>query len=273
MDSLLDLIGVASIRPILTALALPPVPFLLLTLIGARLILPRRGLGWVLIVLSVVLLWLSACTGVGRWLELVMVKVPPAVSRDRITEWRNDAKGRASTAVVVLGGGLDSYAPEYGVSNLTAPSLERLRYGLYLGRETGLPVAFSGGAGWGASTSSQPEAQSAARIAAQDFRQPLKWIEDSSRNTRENARATVPLLQRAGIRRIVLVTHGVHMPRALAAFRAAAEQSGQPMDIQAAPMGLGARSEATVLEWMPSSLGFRRVREALRETMARAVGA
>lgn len=31
-------------KPVLAALALPPVPFLLLVLVGARLILPRRGL-------------------------------------------------------------------------------------------------------------------------------------------------------------------------------------------------------------------------------------
>ena len=56
MNELLALLGIESWKPILTTLLLPPVPLLLLTLIGARLVLPRRGLGWFLILLSVALL-------------------------------------------------------------------------------------------------------------------------------------------------------------------------------------------------------------------------
>ena len=63
VNSLFVLMGIESWKPVLTALLLPPVPFLLLTLVGARLILPRRGWGWTLIVLSVAGLWLSNCIG------------------------------------------------------------------------------------------------------------------------------------------------------------------------------------------------------------------
>ena len=54
MNGLFELLGIQAWKPVLTALILPPVPFLVLLLVGARLILPRRGLGWFLIVLSVV---------------------------------------------------------------------------------------------------------------------------------------------------------------------------------------------------------------------------
>ena len=116
---------------------------------------------------------------------------------------------------------MEALAPEYGVSNLTAGSLERLRFGIWLGRETRLPVGFTGGVGW-AQTDAKPEAQIASQIAATEFGRPLKWIEENSRDTRENAVRTVALLKPQGIRHIVLVTHGYHMPRALRDFEAAA---------------------------------------------------
>ena len=59
-----------------------------------------------------------------------------------------------------------------------------------------------------------------------EFGRPLKFVEDDSRDTRENAARTLALLRPIGIRHIVLVTHGWHMPRALKAFETAAAGSG-----------------------------------------------
>ncbi len=270
MNGLFEMLGIQAWKPILTALVLPPVPFLVLLLVGARLILPRRGLGWFLIVLSVAGLWLSHCTGAGRFLEQTLVRVPPALSLDRVAALKADTPGKARTAIIVLGGGIEPYAPEYGVSNLRWPSLERLRYGLWLARETGIAVGFSGGAGWAAGPS-LPEAQAAARVAAQEFKLPLRWTEEHSRDTRENARLTLPLLQRAGITHVLVVTHGVHMPRAQRAFEEAAARTG--ITIEAAPMGLAARAEAPMFDWLPTSTGHRRVTLALREWLGRLMGA
>ena len=96
-------------------------------------------------------------------------------------------------------------------------SLERLRYGLWLAGQTGAPVAFSGGIGY-AQEGSTAEAKVAAKIAADEFGRPIRWVESESRDTRENAALTMALLKPAGINHIVLVTHGYHMPRALRAF-------------------------------------------------------
>ena len=79
------------------------------------------------------------------------------------------------------------------------------------------PLAFSGGVGW-AQQGSTSEARVAAKIAAEEFGRPLRWVEDDSRDTRENAAKTIALLKPAGIQHIVLVTHGYHMRRALRAF-------------------------------------------------------
>lgn len=271
MNSLFVLLDIASWKPVLTALVLPPVPLLLLILVGARLILPRRGWGWLLIVLGVAGLWLSMCTGVGQWLERYVLHVPPALTSQRIRDLKTaDAKHKTSTAIVVLGGGVERLAPEYGLSNLGYQSLERLRYGLWLGRETGLPVAFSGGAGW-SQPHNVPEADVAARIAAQDFNRPLRWVENQSRDTRENAGRSIALMKRSGITHIVLVTHGWHMPRALRNFEEAGRAGG--IDIEAAPMGLAVHTDAPALEWLPSAAGYSRVRNALREALGRVLGA
>ena len=48
-----------------------------------------------------------------------------------------------------------------------------------------------------------------------------RWVERASRDTRENARFSAVHLQAAGARRILLVTHAMHMNRARAEFEAA----------------------------------------------------
>ena len=247
----------------LTVMALPPVPLLLLMLFGARLMLPRRGLGWLVILTSVALLWLSTCTGSARLLSQFVLHPPDAISADRIRELK--ALPRGPVAIVVLGGGVEPFAPEYGVSSLQHASLERLRYGIWLGRQTGLPLAFSGGVGWG-QRDAEPEARVAGQIAASEFGQPLKWIEENSRDTRENAIRTVALLRPAGVRHIVLVTHGWHMPRAAKAFEVAAARE---LRIEAAPLGLAQDVDIPILAWTPSSTGQSAVRSILREILGR----
>ncbi len=266
MNSLFIVLGIESWKPVLSALLLPPVPLLVMLLIGARLVLPRRGLGWFVIILSVVLLWLSNCTGTAELLSQFVLRPPPALTPDRIKELKTQSK--EPIAIIVLGGGLEPFAPEYGVSNLNYHSLERLRYGLWVGRETGLPVGFSGGVGW-AQPDGTPEARVASQIAAVDFGRPLKWVEENSRDTRENAAHSVALLRKAGIKHIVLVTHGWHMPRAVAAFEAA----GSEMRIEAAPMGLAQHAQLPVLAWLPTGTGAADVRAILHELLGRLAGA
>ena len=271
MNSLLALLGIASWKPILSALALPPVPFLLMVLVGARLILPRRGLGWFVILLGVSGLWLSACSGVGQLLSDWVLRPPPALSADGLGTLKSAVRNRHPVAIVVLGGGVEALAPEYRVANLASPSLERLRYGLWLSRETGAPVAFSGGLGW-AQADAQAEAQVASRIATQDFGRQIRWAEDRSRDTRENAAYTVALLKHEGIKHIVLVTHGSHMPRALRDFEQAAQGSG--IAVQAAPMGMASMVSApSVKDWLPSPTGFTQVNNVLHELLGLLAGA
>ena len=110
------------------------------------------------------------------------------------------------------------------------------------------------------------EAEVAAQIAARDFARPLKWIETESRDTRENAAASVALLRAAGVTRIVLVhprlAHAAQPARLRAGdCRAAAAASL----LVAAPMGLARDDSVGALRWLPSQRGFSDTRHALRE--------
>jgi uncharacterized SAM-binding protein YcdF (DUF218 family) len=268
MNALVGEFGLSSWKAIAAALLLPPLPFLLLALWGALLLWSRRGIGWLLTGLAVIGLWLSACAGFGQALSALLLRPPPALSAARIDALRREAHAGRDVAIIVLGGGREVRAPEYGLSSLTAEALERLRFGVWLGRETGIPVGFSGGTGFGR-TDGASEAQIAARIAASDFNRPLRWSEEESRDTRENAGRSVALLQPAGIRKIVLVTHGWHMRRALRAFEAA---SRGRIEIVAAPMGLAPRVERPELRWLPSAPGFVLVHHVLHEALGLAMG-
>jgi len=270
VNSFLAMQGMESWKPVITALLLPPVPFLLLTLIGARLLLPRRGLGWLVIVVSVVLIWLSTCTGVARFLAQLFLPPPAALRFDRARELRAESATKKSLAIVILGAGVEPFAPEYGVSSLSDVSLERLRYGVWLAGQTGAPIAFSGGSGWAQGGASTGEAKVAGKIAAEEFGRPIKWLESESRDTRENATRTIALLQPAGVRHIVVVTHGYHMARALRAFSEAASGAIQ---IEPAPMGLARGIDLPTLDWLPSTRGFRDTRQVLRELAGSFAGA
>ncbi len=266
MSEFLTLLGIQNWKPILTALALPPVPILLLIVLAARaLTTKRRAWGWSLLGVCLMALWLNACLGWARIMEAHWLPPPPVLSEARIQALRSPAH---KTAIVVLGGGRESWAPEYGTSTLSEPSLERLRYGIWLSRATGLPLAFSGGVGW-SQVEGDSEAQIAARIAEEEFGRPLTWTEGASRDTRENASLTLPILEAAGIEHVILVTHGWHMPRALHAFERASQGK---LSIEAAPMGLGATVQAPGLEWMPTAEGFLRVRRVAREMLGNALG-
>ena len=266
------MLGIESWKPVLSSLLLPPVPLLVLSLVGARLILWRRGWGWLLVVLASASIWLSACAAVGEWLQGTLLSPPPALSAERMAALRRDMASRQSGAVVVLGGGREANAPEYGVASLSPLALERLRFGIWLGRQTGAPLMFSGGLGH-ASTPGASEAEVAAAIAASEFGRPLRWVESRSRDTRENAQFAAAVLKESRVEHVVLVTHGWHMPRALRAFRDAAARAGATWELVPAPMGLASRIERPTLRWVPSSEGFLLVRVVLREKIGWWLGA
>ncbi len=263
--------GLLDWKPLAAALLLPPVPWLLLLLVGWWWRRYRPVVARLCMVLALAGLWLCHCQGLGRLLERELSALP-ALSPTRVVEIkRNLPSGK--TAVVILGGGANLLTPEYGEAHLATASMERLNYGLWLSRQLQLPVLFSGGAGH-AQPDGAKEAQVAARVASRDYGRTLRWLESESHDTRDNARRSVQMLKDDGVTHVVLVTHGWHMRRSLRAFEQEAARQGANLQIQAAPMGMPARSETvTALHWLPSPEGYRRVHQALREYIGLLAGA
>jgi uncharacterized SAM-binding protein YcdF (DUF218 family) len=268
MNTLFQDFGIGAWKHVITALLLPPVPFLLILLLSALLLWVRRTSGWLLMLVAVAGLWLCNCVGFGQALSAIVLKPPAALQPPQIAALKRDSQVRRNVAIVVLGGGREAYAPEYGVSNLNVSSLERLRYGVWLGREIGAPVAFSGGVGW-SQDEGPSEAQIAARVAAAEFGRPLRWIEEESRDTRENAGRTLPLMRRDGVTEVIVVTHGWHMPRAIRAFN---EASQGRQKITPAPMALAPRVDRPWLMWLPTAEGQMHVRRIVRECIGLLAG-
>ena len=268
MNDLLAQLGFESWKALAAAVVLPPVPFLLLVLVGARLMFRRRLLAWSLILFGVLGVWFGSTQVAGHALVEVLLKPPRALTAGDIAELKKSPK----TVVMVLGGGRQLLAPEYGVSNLKPRTVDRLRYGVWLARETGLPLGFSGGIGhW--SPGGPSEAEIAARITEREFGSKLRYQETESRDTRENGARTVALLRPLGVERIVVVTHDYHMRRSINNFEVAIAASGGGMRVTAAPMGLPMTGPPTLLDWFPSTEGFERVRVTFHEWIGRLMGA
>jgi uncharacterized SAM-binding protein YcdF (DUF218 family) len=147
-----------------------------------------------------------------------------------------------------------------------------LRYGAWVSRETGAPMMFSGGLGH-ASEPGTTEADVAAEISQREFLRPMRWVENKSRDTRENAQYSTTMLREMDVQQVVLVTHGWHMQRAMRAFKEAAAREKAQWEIVPAPMGLGQAVERPALRWIPSSEGVQLVRAVLREKFGWWLGA
>ena len=125
-------------------------------------------------------LWLISCPAVAVWLSLQLL---PQVKAIQVS----DLKQQQVQAVVVLGSGTEAYSHEYDGPNLSTASMSRLLYGLHLAQNTQLPMAFTGGKGWGGQDKQSPEAEVADIVLARLKAPALRWQENQSRDTRENA--------------------------------------------------------------------------------------
>lgn len=245
------------LKPVLSALALPPAGPLLLALLGVLLATRRRRAGLAVAALGLVLAWLLATTGMAVVLSRFLL--PP------LEPPRPEQVARVQ-AIVVLGGGVLPQAPEYGVAQPGPHTLARLRYGVRLARQTGKPLAFAGGVGWGAAgTRTEAEGTVAARVLQEEYGVKLRWMDDRSRDTGENAARMADQLQRDGVRRIALVTDATHIPRATSAFRAAG------FEVLPAPTNFIVAAERPLLRWLPSTGGAADCRSLLREWLGRAL--
>ncbi|MDN3920566.1 YdcF family protein [Roseateles violae] len=257
------------LKPYMLLLLQPPVPLLALIMVGAGLLRQHRALGRTVLLAGLIGLWLCCTEGAAQWLSHQLLRVPPALSTETIEQLREEAQREGGIAVLVLGGGANPYSPEYDGATLRPLTLERLRYGVWLSRRLGAPLGFSGGIGWNARHLRVSEASLARRTVEEEYGARLRWAEDRSRDTRENAALSLALLKADGVRRLLLVSHDMHLPRALQAF---GEVAGNEVEIIAAPVGLRRDAMSELADWCPSSDGFSRVRYAIYEWLGRLAG-
>jgi len=219
------------VRAILKTLVLPPAGQLLVALAGLLLIGRRPRLGRALALLGVL-------GSLALSLPIVALVLHRGIDDSPVFD---PAAATQAHALVIIGSGVRHYAPEYGGQTLGARTLERVRYGARLARQTGLPILVSGGSLRG----SAAEAPLMRDCLVTEFGVPVQWIEARSRNTRENARDSAALLRPAGVRTIVLVAHSLDMPRARAEFEAAG------LTVIPAPLGLPAPPPASGFDFLP----------------------
>ena len=188
-----------------------------------------------------------------------VASIPPLSTSD----WPKTAQ-----AIVVLSAGATDSGPEFGGIALGSATMERLRYAAHLYRQTPLPILVAGGKIPGTAVN-QAEAMRSA--LEHDFGLPVKWIEDRSVNTAENARSSAAILEKENISAIVLVTHALHMPRALAFFEAA------KLRVIPAPTGFpptpGSSADAIVPRMDALAFSHAALHEALAHTWSRFSGA
>ncbi|WP_019589363.1 MULTISPECIES: YdcF family protein [unclassified Thioalkalivibrio] len=244
----------AGIATVAEHLLLPPGLAVLLLVPGLLLLRgQRRGGGW-LVTLGLAALVLPA---------LNVVAAPLAQTLERDLRERPLATGRAD-AIVVLGGGRASGRHHVtGGDDVSALTFERLRFAAHLHRRTGLPLLLSGGS---PGAEGRPaEAELMADALRREFRVDPRWLEGASRNTHENAFFTAQHLQGTGVERVLVVTHAMHMPRALERFEAAG------LAADPAPTGFrGPDGEWRLRDFVPTVDALETSRFALREWLARA---
>lgn len=239
---------------VLKAWILPPGGIVLLGMLG--LVMGRRSLaGGFLVTLSLALLYLFSTSYIANRL-MMEVETFAALSPKEIS-------GSKAQAIVVLGGGRRQDTPEFEGDTVNGLLLERLRYAAFLSRISGLPVIPSGGSGQFEGT---PEAHLAKRILEEEFNTPVLATEEKSRTTWENATMTAALLRRLGIGRVYLVTHAMHMPRAIAMFRRA------EVDVIAAPTAFYHRDDSSnpLSDWLPDPKAMQFSYFALHELLGNA---
>lgn len=97
-------------------------------------------------------------------------------------------------------------------------TLLRLHFGARLAKQTGLPILVSGG---NFDARGPALAEVMRRALEEDFGTPVRWVENMSRNTMENAEFSARILLQQNIRTAILVTSGFHLRRAIVLFEKA----------------------------------------------------
>ncbi|AFU18377.1 MULTISPECIES: YdcF family protein [Actinobacillus] len=234
---------------LLTSIILPPFSIALLWILS--LILARfhyKKLSRFLAAFGIIVLYLIST-------PLVATKLSDSlVTNDNLT--LDDY--RSAQAIVVLSGGMRDSQELFGNIATGDSTLDRMRYGAFLTKETSLPILVTG---------SSPNGNSEAAMMAKEFEQffqvKAKWLEEKAKTTKENAQFSREMLAKEGINKIVLVTNQWHMKRAKMLF----EKQG--FEVLPASTGAGVTPEDyyNYFYYLPQAGALSSVMISLKEWM------
>jgi uncharacterized SAM-binding protein YcdF (DUF218 family) len=142
----------------------------------------------------------------------------------------------AQAIVIIGGGGYRDWAPEYRSAAADPVLLERLAYGAFIARRTGLPILISG---------FHSEAEAMRQTLRHNFDIEPRWVDDQAYDTFQNARNSARILRAQGVERVLLVTRGTHMLRSVREFTAAGVQ------VIPAPIGLTGPLKVNFITLLP----------------------
>ncbi len=231
-----------TLKTILHTLLLPPGGLLLLAILGLLLLRRHRRTGTTLVVVAVCALWLLSTPLIAYELTRATDRFPPL----------DLSKSVQAQAVVILGGGgYRVSAPEYGGAPAADMELlDRLNYGAYVARRTGLPILVTG---------ATREAEAMRATLVRNFGVSVRWVDNHSRDTFENAHNSAQILFAEHITRIVLVTSDTHLWRATQEFKSAG------LEVTPAPVQPWQLPEDVKFAWVPSADALLHSQRALYE--------
>jgi len=165
-------------------------------------------------------------------------------------------------AIVILGGG--QYYGWLKKQNIRLDDLEssRVAAGARAWLAGRAPVIILTGGKTGRISEAQRMAEAINRLGVPDS---ALLLEERSRSTRDNALYTAALAKPRGVRTVLLVTSGLHMPRAVLVFREAG------FHVVPVPVPERARRMTWLRSWLPSPSALWRSGRAMKEFAALAV--
>lgn len=235
------------LKTLLKDLILPPAGPLLLALLGLLLLKARPLLARIFLVAGLASLWLLSTPILSDALTRLVESYPPL-------DFQRAADRQA--IVILGGGGQRGFAPEYQGPAAEPYLLERLSYGAYVAKKTGLPILVTG---------FSMEAHAMHASLQRNFALETRWIDDRAYDTFQNAQNSARILTAESVHRIILVTHATHMRRSVQEFTDAG------FDVVPAPAGVLAAREFGVLRYLPNPEALLRSHMAIYELIGEPV--
>ena len=233
-----------AMRDLVLAIGLPPLNLAFLAAAGLIAMRFRRRLGAWIVGLSIAGLLLLSLPGVsGALLRSLQTGFPTTPPKDN-----------PPRAIVILSAETTRDAARPEVATIGRLTTERLRGGIGYARRMGLPLLVAGGTNH---KELPPVAALMARSAIEDFRFPVRWIEDKSLDTWQNAQRVAEIMAKDGIKSVYVVTHAWHMRRALLAFdRAGLAATALPVGLDPPLSWIGADFTPRVSSWQVAYYAF-----------------